>query len=173
MDVLEFRLAAMSDKDKIFQIFKAAISYMDSQNIPQWDEVYPAVRDIESDILKQEMYVLVKEDKIIAAIALNEVQDDGYETGAWTFTEGKVAVIHRLCVDPAFQNQGMAKKTMSFAEDILRKKGYSIIRLDAYSLNPYALKLYEKLGFRKVSALFFRMGKFYLFEKALYDTIIL
>ena len=45
--------------------------------------------------------------------------------------------------------------------------GYDAIRLDVFSLNPYARRLYEKNGFIKRGHAHWHMGEFYLMEKIL------
>ena len=50
-------------------------------------------------------------------------------------------------------------------EKLLRDRGIETIRLDAYSLNPAALRMYDKLGYKKVGKAVWRKGLFYLFEK--------
>jgi predicted GNAT family acetyltransferase len=37
--------------------------------------------------------------------------------------------------------------------------------LDAFSLNPFALRLYEKIGYVRVGEANWRKGLFYLYEK--------
>jgi ribosomal protein S18 acetylase RimI-like enzyme len=85
----------------------------------------------------------------------------------WSFKEGRFAVIHRLCVHPDFQGKGLAKKTMQLAQEMLKREGYGSIRLDTFSKNPIARRLYEHLGFSYVGEVNFRKGLFYLMEKAL------
>lgn len=52
-------------------------------------------------------------------------------------------------------------------EEILKTEGIQSIRLDTFSLNPYALKMYQTLGYQKVGEVKWRKGLFYLFEKQL------
>jgi ribosomal protein S18 acetylase RimI-like enzyme len=49
----------------------------------------------------------------------------------------------------------------------MRQRLIKSIRLDAFTKNFYALKMYEKLNYRKVGQGYFRKGIFYIFEKAL------
>ena len=76
-------------------------------------------------------------------------------------------VIHRLCVSSHFQKQGIGTRTVQHIEEQAKNIGAETIRLDAFTLNPHALKLYEKLGYREVGIANFRKGKFYLMEKKL------
>lgn len=77
-------------------------------------------------------------------------------------------MIHRLCVNPAFQKQGIAKKTLAYIESELRTEGIASIRLDAFSENPYALALYEHAGYQRVGHADWRKGRFYLYERIIH-----
>jgi ribosomal protein S18 acetylase RimI-like enzyme len=79
----------------------------------------------------------------------------------------KVCVLHRLCVNPKVQRQGIGARILSLAENAARESGYGAVRLDAFSQNPAALKLYAKSGYRYVGNVFFRKGKFFCYEKKL------
>lgn len=75
--------------------------------------------------------------------------------------------MHRLCVNPVFQNQGIARRTMEHIEQEAAAKGIQAIRLDVFSQNPHALKLYRNRGFEEVGTTQWRKGLFYLMEKYL------
>lgn len=57
---------------------------------------------------------------------------------------------------------------MELIESIIQSKGIETIRLDAFSQNPIALRMYENLGYKKVGEVNFRKGLFYLYEKKIY-----
>lgn len=165
MDVLKIRKAAPQDLTAVTTVFKEAIKVMDKSGIFQWDEVYPNEEDIKQDIEKSEMYLGEIGGKIAVAFVLNREYDKEYEKGNWKYKNSSFFVIHRLCVNPAFQNKGVGTKTMFLIEDMLKNRGIETIRLDAFSLNPFALKMYEKIGYIKIGEANFRKGLFYLFEK--------
>jgi len=52
-------------------------------------------------------------------------------------------------------------------EEQIKNMGYLSIRLDVFSENPYALKLYEKNGYEKRGHADWRKGRFFLMEKTL------
>ena len=54
---------------------------------------------------------------------------------------------------------------MIHIENELKNKNIETIRLDAFSENIYAIKMYEKLGYVNVGEANWRKGKFYLLEK--------
>jgi len=164
---LNFRLAVQQDLPEVWQMFVDAIDLMNSQGIPQWDEIYPNHQTISDDIQKQQMYLLIQDEVIVSAVVLNEEQDQSYQTADWKHADGKIAVIHRLCVKTSTQGKSYGKKTVQLAEQELFRLGYDSVRLDAVSFNPFALKLYDSLGYQKTGEAFYRKGKFYLFEKPL------
>ena len=56
---------------------------------------------------------------------------------------------------------------MNFAEDRARELGYCAIRLDAFTKNPRALRLYQTLGYHDAGGVTLRKGPFRCFEKRL------
>ena len=159
-----FRLATVSDADAVIDLFTQAISHMCANGIEQWDERYPTEALLRDDIAKGEMYVLTCGDDILSAVVINAQQDDEYTEGDW-HCGAHAAVIHRLCVHPKHQNQGVARETMRHAQQWIVQRGYDCIRLDAFTQNPYALRLYESLGYCKAGEVTYRKGKFVLMEK--------
>lgn len=161
------RKADLKDLNIIINIFEIGIKSMCDSGIYQWDDVYPTNAVIKEDILKKEMYVGIKDNIIVSAFTVNNECDEQYKNGMWKYSSESYLVIHRLCVNPGYQNQKIARNTMIEIEEVLKKRGVESIRLDAFSLNPYALKLYEKLGYERVGEANWRKGLFYLFEKKL------
>lgn len=162
-----YRLAEESDIDNIGKLIKAAICSMEEQRIFQWDDIYPAKEDFLVDIQKQQLYVGVLDDDIAVVYAVNEEYDKAYENGRWKYPDCTYRIIHRLCVNPIYQNQGIAKDTLSYIEKELHKCNVEAIRLDVFSKNPFALALYRNAGYEEVGFADWRKGRFYLMEKLL------
>jgi ribosomal protein S18 acetylase RimI-like enzyme len=164
---IDFRKAIPSDLQAVWKIFTDAILHMDEQGIVQWDEIYPDKDRILDDIKRQQMYLVIENGVLISTVVLNEYQDEEYAAVPWHYTKGKTAVIHRLCVSSSQQGKGWGKRTVQLSEQKLIKLGYICVRLDAFSQNPFALHLYESLGYEKVGEVRYRKGKFYCYEKRL------
>jgi ribosomal protein S18 acetylase RimI-like enzyme len=165
MNNILVRKANKEELDGIVRIFKNAIAVMDKNNIPQWDEIYPNREVLTDDIAKGHMFVCEKDDQMVAVFVLNQECDDEYKNGEWQYKEASFAVVHRLCVNPNFQNKGIGRQTMLIAEKLVKEKGIETIRLDAFSNNLFALALYERLGYKRVGEVIWRKGLFYLYEK--------
>jgi len=162
---IRIRKADTDDLYNICSVFEKAIHVMNENNIPQWDERYPSQEIIREDILNNQMYLGEIENQIACVFVLNQQYDVEYENGNWKYKDSFFTVVHRLCVNPQFQKQGVGTKTMQIIENMLKNEGTDAIRLDAFSLNPYALRMYEKLGYMKVGEVNWRTGLFYLYEK--------
>lgn len=164
------RKASIDDQQIIMNIINDAVINMESQGIHQWDSIYPSGEVIKNDLSNRNLYVYQDDEGIKGIIVLNEFQDEEYEDMDWKLNSGKQLVVHRLCIDPKYQGQGMARLLMNFAEEYGRENGYESIRLDAFISNKHACNLYEKLGYSTAGIVQFRKGKFYCFEKGLYKS---
>lgn len=164
---MKIRKAEIEDLKTITDIFRNAINTLNDNNIPQWDETYPTGEILKEDIRKKQMYVGIKDDAIVSVVVVNNEFDEQYKNGNWKYDNESFAVVHRVCVNPIYQNQNIGKTTMIMLEELLHKEGIESIRLDTFSLNPYSVRMYEALGYQKVGEANWRKGLFYLFEKKL------
>jgi len=161
------RKANIKDINTVLDMFKNAINVMNANGIFQWDDIYPNKDILNKDIQNNQMFLGEINGEIVSAFVLNQECDEEYENGNWNYKQGSFAVIHRLCVNVKSQNMKIGTKTMNIIEEMLIENSIEAVRLDAFSLNPYALKMYEKLGYVNVGEVKWRKGLFYLFEKKL------
>ena len=115
--------------------------------------------------MKNQLYLGLANDQIAVLYVLNQECDKEYENGDWKFKEEAFCIVHRLCVNPDFQNRGIARHTLLHIEKQLKSKGIYVIRLDVFQNNPYAIRLYDSLGYSKAGYADWRKGRFYLLEK--------
>ncbi|KAA8668132.1 GNAT family N-acetyltransferase [Clostridium sp. HV4-5-A1G] len=162
---LILRKAVIQDLADVVKIFKAAIRVMNDNGIDQWDSIYPDREILKEDILKSQMFLGKINDRIAFVVVINQECNEEYKNGNWRYEGDPFVIIHRLCVNPDFQHQGIGKCTLMLIERMLKKKNIKSIRLDAFSLNPIALKLYDKNGYKRVGKINLRKGIFYLYEK--------
>ncbi len=155
------------DLDRAFQIITDCRNYMYSIGIPQWTEHYPTLETIQKDIGKKEAFGYFHEKILAGIIIINDHQDVQYLEINWKFKDGKIGVIHRLAVDPKFQKMGIAAALMVHAEKYFKENLYASIRLDAFSMNEIALKMYDNLNYQRRGEVYFpfRERSFWCFEK--------
>lgn len=164
---LSYRKGTKDDLKAIDTLVSDAIRQMESHGILQWDEKYPTHEDFRRDIESGNLYVGCDKEKLAVVYVLNQEFDDAYKTGKWQDESKTFHIIHRLCVNPKYQNQGIARMTMEHIESDLIKAEVDAVRLDVFTENPYALMLYAGCGYRTVGKVNWRKGDFYLMEKYL------
>lgn len=155
------------DQQAIMTMIRNAVMDMESKGIYQWDSIYPNEKVIYDDLVSGNLYVYQDYENIKGIVVLNEHQDREYEEIDWRYNSGRPLIVHRLCIDPRCQGQGIARLLMNYAEEYASESGYESIRLDAFINNARACHLYQKLEYQKVGIVRFRKGEFYCFEKSL------
>ena len=164
---LEFRRAGTDDLDALVALYGAAAQDMREKGIDQWDEYYPDREILAEDVESGDMTLGLLDGQLACAYVVNREYDPEYELGAWEHTEGDFCVLHRLCVNPQLQGRGLARQAMARMEKNARDQGFDSVRLDVFSQNLHAQRLYERLGYRRTGEVRFRKGIFYLMEKKL------
>lgn len=100
--------------------------------------------------------------------AIREMEsDEEYNNVNWSCTDETAYVLHRFCVSPSFQNRGIGKKVLIHVEEQIKNMGYESVRLDVFSKNPFAQKLYRTNGYEVRGYVDWRKGRFDLMEKKL------
>jgi len=165
---LAIRPAVSSELDEVMRLVRACIEDMRERGIEQWDEIYPA-RDIFAlDLRAGSLYTAWLDAGALAGVfTLDEYQSPEWAAVPWTILGVRVAVVHRLMVEPGYQRRGFARQLMQFAENEASRLGFEAMRLDAFSLNPQALRLYQTLDYREAGTGRLRKGIFHCFEKLL------
>ncbi len=160
-----FEKAQDGDKDEVMQLLNAAKENMKENGIDQWDEIYPAISDVSKDIKDGTLTLVKQGGKLVAVYTLNKHQDAAYKFGDFKDNSDNYIVLHRLCVNPKYEGMGIAARTLKHIDEEALKEGFSSIRLDAFTKNPRAVKLYENAGYNYAGDAYFRKGKFLLMEK--------
>ena len=165
--MMEFRLAGKGDLEEICRVVRAAVAYLKAHDIDQWDGIYPTEEHILADIESRTLHTGILENRIAVIYTVNDECDVQYRNAAWKYPDREYRVLHRLCVDPAYQNRGIARRTLAHMENELRESGIGAVRLDVFSRNPYALSLYRNSGYEETGTAEWRKGSFLLMEKYL------
>lgn len=164
---MTYRLAAPTDLDSICSLISGAIAQMERDGIHQWDSIYPARDDFIADISQKTLYIAEQEHRIAAVYVISQQCDGEYKKCRWSNPAKTACIIHRFCVAPDFQNKGVGRQVLEHIENQAAGMGYESIRLDVFTLNPYALKLYMNSGYQERGFADWRKGRFVLMEKAL------
>lgn len=114
--------------------------------------IYPTEETAREAFLKDELFVMEAEGKVVAAARLNKQQDEAYSRAAWQMDapEEKIMVMHTLVVHPEASGRGYATEFVADYESYARENGCVSLRMDTNAINTPARKLYKKLGFSEV-----------------------
>jgi GNAT superfamily N-acetyltransferase len=172
MGELVIRRATEADVPAVTALVARCIEEMRGRGIDQWDDVYPTRERFEMDVGAGSLYVASSGAKeIVGAFTLDENQAAEYAAVNWSIRATRVAVVHRLMVDPSVQGRGIARELMKSAERLASSVGCTAMRLDAFTQNPQALGLYKGMAYRDAGEVHFRKGRFRCFEKQLANSV--
>lgn len=144
----------------------ACVAHMVAAGIEQWDDIYPTAEIFKRDCDQGNLLVMrADDDTIVGCAGLDERFSPEYGAIDWSINSDRIGAVHRLMILPKHQGRGYAKILMHEIEREARRRGYEVIRLDAFLKNPAALRLYAGLGYRQAGEVRFRKGSFACFEK--------
>jgi len=163
------RRSKINRLDELFKVLLDCKTAMENDNIFQWTDTYPNRDILFGDLRNGHVYEICDQERILGTITLNSIEDAQYSQINWMDKNGKVLVIHRLAILSKYQNKGLGKRLMRFAEKYAAKHGFTSIRFDAYSGNLKTIGFYQRLGYIKRGEVIFP-GRILPFS--CYETII-
>ncbi len=165
---VDFRKANPEEADEIWKILQQSIERRKLDGSQQWQDGYPNLNSVKSDIERDAGFVLTEKNKIAsyAAVILND--EPAYENieGQW-FSDGDFFVVHRVAVSDEFAGKGYATEIMKNIESFALANGINSIKVDTNFDNPAMLRIFEKLGYIYCGEVFFRGSARMAFEKIL------
>ena len=150
----------VTEIESIITLTKSCGKHLRDNGIDQWDENYPDLKSIMSDIKTETLFTYKINNELVGIVVLNEIQDPEYAEINWrTPIDSKNLVVHRLAVSPNHQGKGIARKIMDFAEQFAVKNNYDSIRLDTFSQNHRNQKFYLNRGYKELGPVFLSYKK--------------
>ncbi|OOM76194.1 acetyltransferase (GNAT) family protein [Clostridium puniceum] len=167
---MEFRKAVEIDINNIMNIIKQAQVYFKEQGINQWQDNYPSIETISGDIADKNSYVLLKDNNIVATVAVSFDGEKTYEAiyeGEW-ISNNEYAVIHRIAVDNTYKGLGLSSQIIKNIEQLCFKKSVHSIKVDTHEENISMQKLLKKNKFQYCGIIYLaNRSKRIAFEKIL------
>lgn len=168
---MEFKKAVEADIDSIINIIKQAQFYFKQQGINQWQNNYPNVETISNDITNKSSYVLLKDNIIVATVAVffdGEKTYDYIHEGEWT-KNNEYAVIHRIAIENNYKGLGLSSEIIKNVEQLCLNKNIYSIRIDTHEENLSMQNLLKKNKFQYCGIIYLEdKSKRIAFEKILY-----
>ncbi|MBD1420963.1 MULTISPECIES: GNAT family N-acetyltransferase [Sphingobacterium] len=163
-----FRQAQSEDIPQIWEILERAIQRRKEEGSNQWQDGYPNVSVIRTDIEKGHGYVLT-DGGIIAgycAILINDEPAYANLQGQW-LTAGDFVVYHRVALAEEYLGKGLAQKMLLYIEDFARQHNIYSVKADTNFDNGGMLNIFKKLGYAYCGEVFFRGAPRKAFEKVI------
>ena len=164
----QFRPAKYSEASKVWQILKDAIKRRKEDGSNQWQDGYPNMKVIKSDIEKKIGFVLTQNDTIIgySAVIINDEPDYINIEGKW-LSEQDFIVYHRVAISEKYLAKGMAKKMMKLIEQYALSKNIYSLKADTNHDNIPMMKIFEKLCYTFCGIVYIRKSPRRAYEKVL------
>ncbi|WP_326983407.1 GNAT family N-acetyltransferase [Chryseobacterium sp. MYb264] len=163
---IKLRKAEIDDRDIIWDILQQAIERRRIDGSTQWQQGYPNLGTVESDIEKGFGFVMTVDGEIAVYVALILNDEPAYSSieGAW-LSDGEFVVVHRVAVDEKFAGQGMVKKLFDHIEDFTRSHDIQSVKVDTNFDNVAMLKILEAKGYSYCGEVFLAGGMRKAYEK--------
>ena len=150
---MEIERAVREDLEELIALYGIVTDQMAEKGLTQWKrDVYPTEEILRQDVEQGNMYVLRTDGRITAACVLSTSVDPEYEGLQWTCGV-RPGCFHRLAVHPSTQGAGLGGLVLDDVLQILRRSGCDCVRCDTSGKNDAAVRLYEKLGFRRCDSM--------------------
>ncbi|OCK49911.1 GCN5 family acetyltransferase [Chryseobacterium sp. CBo1] len=165
---IHFRKAETSDINPIWEIIQQSIERRRKDGSQQWQNGYPNLQTIESDVEKGFGHVLTVDGEVAVFVAFIFNDEPAYSSieGAW-LTTGEFVVVHRVAVSEKFAGQGLAKKLFDYIEDFTKSQNVLSIKVDTNYDNLAMLKILESKGYTYCGEVYLAGGIRKAFEKVL------
>jgi GNAT superfamily N-acetyltransferase len=165
---MKLRLAEMAELDTIWEILQDAIAQRKRDGSEQWQQGYPNLETVTTDIQDGYGYVVEEDEEVVAYAAIIFGVEPNYAkiTGKW-LSEGDYAVVHRVATAEAVKGKGVATQLFILIEELSRSKGILSIKVDTNFDNQPMLRILEKLSYTYCGEIFFGGATRMAFEKLL------
>nr|MBR4280787.1 GNAT family N-acetyltransferase [Clostridia bacterium] len=158
--------ATINDFSAVCSLYEAVCAGMAGSESPQWVwGDYPNEDFLHRSLDAGTLYVAHEDGKLLCAVTIDTNFDPEYADVNWLYG-GKPGAFHRLAIAPEYQGKGLGRKIIANVCDILRSQGCDTLRIDTYSNNEAAQKLYAAIGMRKAGEVrfFHRELPFHCYE---------
>ena len=154
MDIeYEIIMATEADREELLALYKSQLG----REFCPWDEEYPSNETIDYDLLRDAVFVMKMDGRIVAAVSLEE--DEAVDRlDCWDPNMQPVGELARVAVLPQEQSRGLGRIMLQFGMDELKRRGYKGIHMLVNKYNTKAIRCYAVFGFRVV-------GECYLYEQ--------
>lgn len=141
---LAIRRATSDDAEALrVMLIEAADWIHSAHGIRQWHEKMFTSEIISAFIRDYEVFVAIQGQELAGCFSVHW----GYEEIWGEKFHDEAGYVHRLTVSRSRKGQGIGKQLLDWAENYIRERGKSWLRLDCMADNPSLNRYYQSLGF--------------------------
>lgn len=140
---LSFQLVKETELDEVWDLYKLVIK----TTLTTWDENYPSIDLIKSDISNNELFCIKTNSNKIVAVAYVSNYFENIKT--WQNKLYNPYKFARICTHPEYQGLGIATFFLQNIIDYCKNKNSDGLQISVYINNIAAIKLYNKFNFIK------------------------
>lgn len=162
MSSIYIKKAQNSDLTEIMNIIDQAKAMLKADGSPQWQGGYPDIATLKNDIMAQQCWVLMVDQKVAGTATLIVADDPNYHeifNGDWENKTDPYATIHRIAINPNYSGQHLGKIFVSNLLSQSIQNGIHNFRIDTHQLNKRMQHLATGSGY-------VHRGKIYVDEPA-------
>lgn len=151
MSLVFIEQAKIKDLEDIMAIINSSKKLLKKEGSSQWQNGYPADKDIQHDIAGNNGWILKVDGKTAGYAACIVGKDPTYQKidGKWANDEDPYATIHRVAISSAYRGQRLSHQLMSNLLSVMRIEGIENFRIDTSFINTRVQTLATKNGFEK------------------------
>lgn len=155
--VVTIRRATKEDTENVLKHYSTVVDQIRNNEInPGWEHgVYPRKEDIIQAINSDEVYVGIRDGKIVSSIIINNTPNEGYENLKWNVEcdDEHTYYIRLVAVNQDYKKQGFAKQMLNYAFELAKENDIKSIRLNIHMNNIGIEPVYTKLGFEYIDTI--------------------
>lgn len=162
---LKLSLACLEQEQIIFDLLSSGRRYQRSLGFVQWEDGYPDIASVRSDILKQRANIFTVDGQVAGYISIGYSDEPAYMDidGAFRL-QGDYAVFHRITLSGDFRGQGLASELIRLAEDKAKSR-VNYVRIDTHKDNEIMRKVVKRSGYVYCGTVKMRGSERYAFDK--------
>ena len=150
MSLIYLRPATQRNLPSIMTIIHEAQALLKKDGSPQWQDGYPTEEVFQTDIQRNECFVLMVNDQVAGVATLAHDPQPNYQNlsdGHWNVIDQPYATIHRLALSSEFRGMHLSNYLMSNLISIGIEQGIHNFRIDTHAMNERMQGLIKSAGF--------------------------
>ena len=137
--------AKNADCDRVLELRDDAASWLVSQGIRQWLPGELTRDQLLGRITSGSLFVARLEEEVIGTITVT-----WSDPLIWGTTNHPAGYIHNLVIDRRYAGVGLGLALLRWSEDLIRRTGHELARLDCVRTNTKLRSYYERAGYSLV-----------------------